>query len=106
MTSQSSVSSLAKKRQSWLDLVSHAGPTVAENTSFAQVHTHGDLVQEAPYCSESAAALAQELQTSVKPAEDAAVNSGENLSTHNPSKHTQFLQTLCRKVHTQGSLPS
>lgn len=104
MTSQSSMSSLAKQRQSWLDLVSHAGPTVAENTSFAQVHTQGGLVQEASYCSESAAALTQVLQTSVKPAEDAAVNSGENLSTHNTSKHTQFLQTVHKYLNSKRNV--
>ncbi|KAB5562295.1 hypothetical protein PHYPO_G00016250 [Pangasianodon hypophthalmus] len=85
MTSQSSMSSLAKQRQSWLDLVSQAGPTVAENVvSFAQVHTRGDTVQEAPYSSETAAALAQELQSSVEPTEQALVHSGENVITHNP----------------------
>ncbi|XP_055720481.1 connector enhancer of kinase suppressor of ras 3-like isoform X1 [Salvelinus fontinalis] len=41
MTSQSSVSSLAKHRQSWLDLVSQASPVVGETVVCSvQVHTH------------------------------------------------------------------
>lgn len=42
MTSQSSASSLAKQRQSWLDLVSQASPPVGETTVVcaAQVHSH------------------------------------------------------------------
>ncbi|XP_071400919.1 interactor protein for cytohesin exchange factors 1-like isoform X2 [Centroberyx affinis] len=42
MTSQSSASSLAKHRQSWLDLVSQASPLAAESTVVcsAQVHAH------------------------------------------------------------------
>uniref|UniRef100_A0A668AA35 PH domain-containing protein n=1 Tax=Myripristis murdjan TaxID=586833 RepID=A0A668AA35_9TELE len=42
MTSQSSASSLAKHRQSWLDLVSQASPLTGETTVVcsAQVHTH------------------------------------------------------------------
>lgn len=84
------MSSVAKQRQSWLDLVSQAGPTVAENVSFSQVHTQGDTVQEAQYQSESAAALAQELQTSVEPTEQAPVHSGDNLISHIPSKYTQY----------------
>ncbi|MEQ2197307.1 hypothetical protein XENOCAPTIV_027335 [Xenoophorus captivus] len=38
MTSQSSASSLAKQRQSWLDLVSQASSTLAGETSAVQVH--------------------------------------------------------------------
>lgn len=42
MTSQSSTSSLAKHRQSWLDLVSQASPSVGETVAVvcsAQVHS-------------------------------------------------------------------
>lgn len=82
------MSSLAKQRQSWLDLVSQAGPTVTENpVSFAQVHTQGNTVQKAP-CSELAAALAWDLWTTGQ----TPLHSGEKLITHNPSKHKQFLQ--------------
>ncbi|XP_017331930.1 connector enhancer of kinase suppressor of ras 3 isoform X3 [Ictalurus punctatus] len=89
MTSQSSMSSLAKQRQSWLDLVSQAGPTVAETVvSYAQVHTQENIVKEAPYCSETAAALAQEFQTSSEPTERALFHSRENLITHNPSEES------------------
>lgn len=80
------MSSLAKKRQSWLDLVSQAGPAITENVSFAQVHTQGDTVQEAPYCSESATAVPQELQTRRAPSEQAPGHSGENPITYSPSK--------------------
>lgn len=84
------MSSLAKQRQSWLDLVSQVGPTIAENVSVAQVHTQGDKLQEAPYSSESIAALARELQTSAEPTEQAPIHSGDNLITRNPSKYTQY----------------
>lgn len=80
------MSSLAKKRQSWLDLVSQVGPTITENVSFAQVHTQGDTVQEAPFCSQSATALSHELQTRVAPSLQAQVHSGENPIAHNLSK--------------------
>lgn len=42
MTSQSSASSLAKHRQSWLDLVSQASPPAGETAVVcsAQVHSH------------------------------------------------------------------
>ncbi|XP_058254739.1 connector enhancer of kinase suppressor of ras 3-like isoform X2 [Hemibagrus wyckioides] len=81
MTSQSSMSSLAKQRQSWLDLVSQAGPTAAENiVSFAQVHAQEDT---APNCCKTAAALAQEPRTSVEPTQHAPSHSEQNLITHN-----------------------
>lgn len=42
MTSQSSVSSLSKQRQSWLDLVSQASPPAGETAVVCsvQVHSH------------------------------------------------------------------
>lgn len=82
MTSQSSMSSLAKKRQSWLDFVAQTGPTAA------QVHTQGDTVT--PNCTEADAALVQERQTSLEPTEQAPINSGEKQITHNSSKHPRF----------------
>lgn len=85
------MSSLAKQRQSWLDLVSQAGPTATETMVLAQVHAQKDKVQESLYCSETAAVRAQEPQTSVEFTEHAPAYSGDNLVTHNPSKHTQFL---------------
>ncbi|TSO25236.1 Connector enhancer of kinase suppressor of ras 3 [Bagarius yarrelli] len=89
MTSQSSMSSLAKKRQSWLDLVSQAGPTSAENVvSFAQVHTQEDTVQNPTNCSETAAALAQNTQKSIEPTEQAPAYLGKNLITHKPSEES------------------
>lgn len=80
------MSSLAKKRQSWLDLVSQAGPTAVENVvSIAQVHVRGDAVQEAPYCRETAAALAQEPH--VEATKRAPAHSGKNQFTDKSSKH-------------------
>lgn len=47
MTSQSSASSLAKHRQSWLDLVSQASPVAGETVVCSvQVHTHRPPPQE------------------------------------------------------------
>ncbi|KAF7704412.1 connector enhancer of kinase suppressor of ras 3-like isoform X1 [Silurus meridionalis] len=83
MTSQSSMSSLAKQRQSWLDLVSQAGPTTTDNVvSIAQVHTQGDKAEEVPHCS-VAAILGQEPSTSVELTKQTSVHSGYNLSTQN-----------------------
>ncbi|TMS20902.1 Connector enhancer of kinase suppressor of ras 3 [Larimichthys crocea] len=49
MTSQSSTSSLAKHRQSWLDLVAQASPPTLENAVVcsAQVHSHQPPQEEA-----------------------------------------------------------
>ncbi|XP_047677393.1 connector enhancer of kinase suppressor of ras 3-like isoform X2 [Tachysurus fulvidraco] len=83
MTSQSSMSSLAKQRQSWLDLVSQAGPTAVENVvSIAQVHVRGDTAPYATYCSEPAAALAQEPH--VEATKRAPAHSGKNQFTDKP----------------------
>lgn len=48
MTSQSSTSSLAKHRQSWLDLVSQASPPAGETAVVCsvQVHTHQEETDE------------------------------------------------------------
>lgn len=49
MTSHSSSSSLAKQRQSWLDLVSQASPVAVETAVVCsvQVHTHRPPAEEA-----------------------------------------------------------
>lgn len=49
MTSHSSSSSLAKQRQSWLDLVSQASPAAVETAVVcsAQVHSHRPAAEEA-----------------------------------------------------------
>lgn len=48
MTSQSSTSSLAKQRQSWLDLVSQASPPAGETAVVCsvQIHSHQPPTEE------------------------------------------------------------
>ncbi|KAF5909707.1 connector enhancer of kinase suppressor of ras 3-like isoform X1, partial [Clarias magur] len=77
MTSQSSMSSLAKKRQSWLEIVAQGGPPAT------QVHTQGDTVTS--NCTVDAS-LAQERQKSLEPTEQAPIHSGENQITRNSSE--------------------
>ncbi|XP_062863424.1 connector enhancer of kinase suppressor of ras 3-like isoform X2 [Trichomycterus rosablanca] len=82
MTSQSSMSSVAKKRQSWMDLVSQAGPVVAAESAVCSVKSQcqKSTVQEASYCTETAAHLNQ---TSMEPGEQTLVQSGGNRPTNN-----------------------
>lgn len=103
------MSSLAKKRQSWLDLVSQAGLTSAENAvSFVQVHTQGDTVQNTTNCSETAAALAQDAQNSVEPTEQALAQLGEKLITHKPKgeeSNSDELEKLYRDLKRASLSP-
>ncbi|KAL7873236.1 hypothetical protein AOLI_G00123070 [Acnodon oligacanthus] len=87
MTSHSSVSSLAKHRQSWLDLVSQANPAAAAAETVvcsAQVHTQRSMVKEASRCSEAAAPSQDPLTTRVRmePTENVLLQLRENLTTN------------------------
>ncbi|XP_072545590.1 connector enhancer of kinase suppressor of ras 3-like [Salminus brasiliensis] len=85
MTSHSSVSSLAKHRQSWLDLVSHATPAAAETVvCSAQVHAPRTAVEEALRSSEAAAPSQDLLSRRVRmeQTEQALLQSRENLTTN------------------------
>ncbi|XP_066526124.1 connector enhancer of kinase suppressor of ras 3-like [Hoplias malabaricus] len=82
MTSHSSMSSLAKNRQSWLDLVSQASPATAETiVCSAQVHTPRS--QEASRCSDAPAPSQDPLATGDRmgPLDQTISHSRENLTT-------------------------
>uniref|UniRef100_A0A8B9HP80 PH domain-containing protein n=1 Tax=Astyanax mexicanus TaxID=7994 RepID=A0A8B9HP80_ASTMX len=87
MTSHSSVSSLAKHRQSWLDLVSQAAPAAAETVvCSAQVHTQRTTVEEALRCSEASAAAASPdpllRRVRTEPTEQVLLRPRENLTSN------------------------
>lgn len=95
MTSHSSVSSLAKHRRSWLDLVSQATPTAGETVvCSAVVHTMSATIKETSQHSEATAPYQDPLGCSSN-------TSPMTISTEPEEPETQLISTDTRPESKQ-----